>query len=130
MKKLASFLETQINMRQMSVRAFALFIDVPHAVVLKFLNKKGGETGYPSIEFIRKLAAGTSTDPCTILAMVIPDSFSPERINSAELLQTAEMLQDLNPEDLSTVILLAKRLQKLPPEARVAIDAIAERYER
>ncbi len=128
MEKLAVFLATQLREREMSVRAFAQFVGVPHALILKFLNKKGEDTGYPSIEFIKKLAVATDADPCAILEMVIPEAFT-HKAQPAELLMLAEQLKELSLVSVSEVITLAKRLERLPPEARLAIDAIIERYE-
>lgn len=70
---LSNFLEDEIRKRQMSAREFAHFIGVSHQTIGKFLDYGKRDVGYPSADFILKLAKATNTNPAVIMAMIDPD---------------------------------------------------------
>jgi transcriptional regulator with XRE-family HTH domain len=103
------FLAAEIKKRDMSTREFARYVGVAHGTIGRFINHPPEVTGKPSVEFIEKLARATNTDPCLLLALVIP--------NTAR--HTAA-----SPDAL----ILSQRIEQLPEHLREAIDAILARY--
>lgn len=93
----AEFLQHEIEQRDMTIREFARLLDVSHSTVLRFLEFGKKDVGYPSVEFIAKVAAATDTKVSTIMALLLPD-----------LPQAAD-----EPED-PEIIALARRFRELP----------------
>ncbi len=103
---LGDFILNEMKQRQMSARAFAEFIDVTHSTINKFVDFGKKDVGYPSIEFLIKLAKATKTDIRTLIALVVPP----------EVLEPS----DVSPES----ILLSQRIEQLPEQYREVIDSI------
>lgn len=104
-KTFGDFILMEMRKRDMSARAFARFVGVDSKTINKFLDYGTKDVGQPSVEFLSKLALATHTDPCVLLAMVIPEAF----INSK-----------IAPGDMA----LSQRIAKLPPHLRDAIDVM------
>ncbi len=76
---LGKFIQDEMQRRQMTIRGFAEFVGVNHAVIGKFRyygirkvhNKK--PIGEPSLSFVAKLAKATNVDLAVIVALVYPD---------------------------------------------------------
>lgn len=100
---LGQFILAEMERRQMSAREFARLVGVTHKTINKFVN--GNPKGYPSMDFLAKLAKATHADPCYLLGLIIPD-----------IVQEGS----IKPDDL----LLSQRIGQLPPDKRDAIDAI------
>lgn len=103
---LGDFIFEEMNLRNMSAREFAAFLDVPPATINKYLNHGKAETyggkavGTPSVEFIQKLSNATKVDICTIMELVTG--------NAVEMDVRAR--------------LLAERIARLPVEDQEIID--------
>lgn len=69
---LGDFLTEEINRRHMNVFRFAQFIGVSHTTVNKFLDYGKKDVGYPSVDFVIKLAKATNTDISVIMALIDP----------------------------------------------------------
>lgn len=98
---LRGFIETELIKRSMSAREFAKFVGVSSSTIsraMAFDNKTE-----PSLSFLNKLASATSTDICTLVYLVYPDS-RPTR--------SAEMQR------------LADDIGKLPPDMQQLVDSL------
>lgn len=91
----------------MSARAFAEFVDANHATINKFLQYGEKETGYPSVEFLIRLAKATQKDIGYLMTLVAP----PDLVRS-----------ELEPEAID----LAQAIMKLPPTYRKIVDQIIQ----
>lgn len=69
---LGDFLLEQIQRRDMSAREFARFIGVNHQTINKFLDYGKKDVGYPSVDFIIRLAKATKTDAGTLMNLIEP----------------------------------------------------------
>jgi transcriptional regulator with XRE-family HTH domain len=105
-QNLGDFLREEIQERNISVWAFASIVDVSHTTIRKFLEAEGNEAGYPSVEFLIKLAIATNKDIRYLITLVAP----PETIRSEEI----------GPE----MVELSRRIAKLSPTYRKIIDVI------
>ncbi|MCC6976452.1 MAG: helix-turn-helix transcriptional regulator [Anaerolineae bacterium] len=103
---LGDFLLSEMQERRMSARAFADFVGVTHSTINKFLGFGEREVGYPSVDFLVKLAAATKTDIRYLITLVVPESVLPD----------AEISTD--------AVRLSKKIEQLPEEYRKMIDAI------
>jgi hypothetical protein len=105
------FLWSEIRKRSMSAREFADFVGVTHTVINKFLNYGTSETysgrpiGYPSVEFLTKLALATHTDICYLMLLVEPS-----------LPHTGQLSPD--------AMITSQRIEQLPDQVREIIDDI------
>ncbi len=104
-KNLGDFLEQEMYERHMSARAFAEFLEVSHATINNLIRYGRQETGYPSVEFLIRLATATQTDIGYLITLVAP----PELMRS-----------ELDPD----VINMSQRILKLPPPYRKIIEQI------
>jgi transcriptional regulator with XRE-family HTH domain len=102
---LGSFILSEIEKRKMSARAFADMVGVTHKTINKFLNYGTKDVGYPSVDFLLKLARATNTDICYLMTLVDPN---------------APNFDHISPEDRA----LSTRIGNLPPHLRDAIDAM------
>lgn len=103
---LGDFLLSEMHQRRMSARAFADFVGVTHSTINKFLAFGERDVGYPSIDFLAKVATATKTDIRYLIALVVPEAVLPD----------AEISLD--------AIRLSKKIEQLPEEHRKMIDAI------
>lgn len=70
---LGDFLRDEMNRRGMSANKFAEFIGVSHTSINKFLEYGEQDIGYPSVEFVVKLARATNTDAGYVMSLIEPD---------------------------------------------------------
>ncbi len=108
-KTLGKFILAEMDRRQMSAREFARFVGVTHKTINKFINYGAKDVGYPSMDFIAKLAQTTGTDPCYLLELIIPDVALSNRISP-------------------DAAILGQRIEKLPENVREAIDGIIAKF--
>jgi predicted transcriptional regulator len=99
---LAEWLLEEIQRRQMSVREFGRFADIPHSTLNKLLNWDTTPSGdvYPALSTLVKLSNATGTDICTLVALVAPEY----TISDADAL------------------VLANRIRNLPPDGRAVVE--------
>jgi transcriptional regulator with XRE-family HTH domain len=92
---LGSFLLYQMHKRDMSAREFARFIGVSHQTISRFLDYGEKDVGYPSVDFLLKLARATGTDVGALMRMLDPelDELDPE------VLVIAQEIAHLSPRD-------------------------------
>jgi transcriptional regulator with XRE-family HTH domain len=107
-KHLGAFLAEQLQERRMSVLAFSEFVGVSHATINKFLDFGEKDTGYPSVDFLIKLAKATGHDVRYILSLVVP----------SETLITNEVTPD--------VLDMSQRISRLPEQYRKIIAFILD----
>jgi transcriptional regulator with XRE-family HTH domain len=70
---LSNFILMEIEKRGMSAREFAKFVGVSHTSVNKFLDYGKEDVGYPSVDFILRLAKATNKDVGEIMKLIDPD---------------------------------------------------------
>lgn len=100
MEKLIRFIENEIQMRDMSIRAFAELCDISAGQMANVLN--GNRS--PGLIFLEKLATGTNTPISDLVRLIFPE---PESI-SPEISILSKRIAALNPDDrkvVETVIL-------------------------
>ncbi len=97
------FLNEEIHKRDMSAREFARFVGVSHGVIQKFQDYGTRDVGYPSVEFLVKLALKTNTDICYLMMLIAP-----------EVATTSSITPD--------AMILSQRIQQLPDVVRDALD--------
>lgn len=107
---LGDFLLREIDRRGMSIREFARFVGLSHQVVSKFLEYGKKDVGYPSMEFVIKLAKALDKNVGDILVLIDP---------TLESIGTNTEPQSL---DVQTRI-HAERYQELTPKQRRLVDA-------
>lgn len=69
---LGDFLTEEMSRRNMSVLRFSQFVGVSHTSIHKFLEYGKKDVGYPSVDFVIKLAKATNTDISVIMALIDP----------------------------------------------------------
>lgn len=69
---LGDFLIEEIAARGISAREFARLMGVSHVSVSKFLDYGKKDVGYPSVDFILKLAKATGKDIREIMLLIDP----------------------------------------------------------
>lgn len=69
---LRSFVQDQLQQRQMSARKFAEFVGTSPTTINKVLSFD--DTTEHTIEFLAKLATATNTDLCTLVLLVAPSA--------------------------------------------------------
>lgn len=89
---LSGFIQSEMQKRNMSARQFAQFIGVSHGTINRFLDFGTKDVGYPSVDFMFKLAKATETDVGTLMAMIEPN---PAPIDP-ETLAVAQQFQQLS----------------------------------
>jgi transcriptional regulator with XRE-family HTH domain len=72
-KHLGKFLQDEMRQRDMSNFAFAEFIGVSHTTINRFVDFGVEDVGYPSLDFLIKLARATEKDMRYIITLVAPD---------------------------------------------------------
>lgn len=89
------FLLSEVRRRDISVREFANLMGVSHTTVLKFFEYGKKDVGYPSVDFLIRLARATETDLCTIIGLIAPDlvHHDPETQAIAEQLRQLPTIQ-------------------------------------
>lgn len=105
-KTLSDFIRKEMEKRHMRAYNFAEFVDVSHTTINKFLGDVEEDTGYPSMEFLIKLATATQTDIRYLVTLVVPS----ETIFN----------ENFQPE----IFDLSRRISKLPPEYRKIVEVI------
>lgn len=68
----SDFLIEQMEKRDMTAREFARLVGISHFVINKFLEYGRKEVGYPSVEFLLRLAKATQTDIGIIMRTLDP----------------------------------------------------------
>jgi transcriptional regulator with XRE-family HTH domain len=68
---LDSFIKSEMRHREMNIRQFAKMVGVSHSTLLRYMDENNEDL--PTLEFLIKLSTATSTDLCTLVAMVAPD---------------------------------------------------------
>jgi transcriptional regulator with XRE-family HTH domain len=106
---LGEFILAEMDKRRMSAREFALFVGVTHSTINKFVHFGSKDVGYPSIEFLGKLAQATHSDLCAVMALVFPE------VTEATQLKPS-------------TIILAQRIEQLPDAVREIIDGIIAQH--
>jgi transcriptional regulator with XRE-family HTH domain len=99
---LGNFVLTEMTRRQMTAREFANFVGVTHTTINRLLEHGVGDKSVndPSLDVLDKLAKATSTDICSLVALVKPDT--------ARISPFARML--------------AERIERLPADKREFLD--------
>jgi hypothetical protein len=69
---ISDFLKAEMSKRDMSVLRFSHFVGVSHTSIHKFLEYGQKDVGYPSVDFVIKLAKATNTDVGMIMALIDP----------------------------------------------------------
>jgi transcriptional regulator with XRE-family HTH domain len=108
-KTFGEFIHTEMKNREMSAREFARFVGVDSKTINKFLDFGSKDVGYPSMDFLKKLSIATHTDPCILLAMIIPEAV------------------DNNPIRPDAMV-LSQRIEELPESVRDVIDGIIAKW--
>lgn len=94
MENMGEFITQQMRQRQITtVREFARFVDLNHQTVNELLEYRKGETKYPAVKTIVKLAEATNTDPCALLLLVLPEDLDVTRPSSEDLLLAHQIKQ-------------------------------------
>lgn len=104
---LGDFILTEMEKRDMSARQFAQFIGVSHGTINRFVDFGSKDVGYPSIDFIEKLAVATQTPISMIMELILPHLAN----------------QDIDSPD-SEALLIAQQLQRLSEAERKTIYAM------
>jgi transcriptional regulator with XRE-family HTH domain len=73
-KHLGDFLREEMRKRKMSNHAFADFIGVSHTTINKLVDFGYEDVGYPSLDFLIKLAQATQVDIRYLVTLVVPQS--------------------------------------------------------
>ena len=103
-KHLGDFLRVLMERENLSIRGLAEKVGVSHSLIIKFLDFGIRDVGYPSVEFLIRLARATNTDIRYLISLVAPDVVQAE----------------INPDTW----LLSQEIENLSPEFREAIDGI------
>jgi transcriptional regulator with XRE-family HTH domain len=92
---LGGFILAEMRQRDMSAREFARFIGVSHQTVSRFLDYGEKDVGYPSVDFLLKLAKATETDVGALMRMLDPelDELDPQ------VMVIAQEIANLSPHD-------------------------------
>jgi transcriptional regulator with XRE-family HTH domain len=98
---LGEFILKEMRERDMSAREFSRFVGVSHQTVSKFLDYGEKDVGYPSVDFLLKLARATETEIGSIMRMVEPD------------------LDEVDPQ----VMVIAEEIARLTPQERNLVEA-------
>lgn len=96
------FILAEMNKREMSARQFASFIGVSHGTVNRFLDFGKKDVGYPSIDFIEKLAIATDTKLSTIMGLILPQLADRDK-DDPDLELLASQLRELTPTERKIV---------------------------
>jgi transcriptional regulator with XRE-family HTH domain len=105
---LRDFLLSEMSQRDMSAREFARFIGVSHGTINRFLDYGEKDVGYPSVDFLLKLARATGTDVGALMRMLDPelDELDPE------VLVIAQEIANLSPRDRRLVATFVRSIPK------------------
>jgi plasmid maintenance system antidote protein VapI len=96
-KHLGDFLRHEMEKREMSNHSFADFIGVSHTTINKFVDFGERDIGFPSLEFLIKLAAGTQTDMRFLITLVVPDDVLFDAEVSPEYVHLSKQIEKLKP---------------------------------
>jgi transcriptional regulator with XRE-family HTH domain len=97
LKHLGDFLRHEMQNRQMSNSSFAEFVGVSHTTINRFIDFGERETGYPSIEFLIKLATATQTDMRYLITLIVPPDVLFEAETSPEFVHLSKQIELLKP---------------------------------
>jgi transcriptional regulator with XRE-family HTH domain len=105
---LGEFILAQMHQRDMSAREFARFVGVSHQTISRFLDYGEKDVGYPSVDFLFKLAEATDTDIGVLMRMLKPDydEFDPQ------LMVIAQGLADLTPQERTVIETFINTMRK------------------
>ena len=68
------FLKSEIKQRNVSVREFAVRVDVSHTTILRFIEDNPNKPNVPTVELLEKLSQATGISLNTLLAICFPDT--------------------------------------------------------
>jgi transcriptional regulator with XRE-family HTH domain len=107
------FILAEMRERDMSAREFARFIGISPTVINKFLNYGEKEVGYPSVDFLLKLAKATETDVGALMRMLDPelDELDPQ------VMVIAQEIANLSPHDRRLVEGFVRSIPKAKQES-------------
>jgi transcriptional regulator with XRE-family HTH domain len=105
---LRDFILLQMHQRDMSAREFARFIGVSHGTINRFLDYGEREVGYPSVDFLFKLAKATDTDIGVVMRLLEPnfDELDPQ------VMVIAQEIAHLSPEERRLVETFVRGIPK------------------
>ncbi len=103
------FIEAEITRRDLSARAFARLVGVDSKTINKFRKQDIASAGYPSVDFLIKLARATNTDISYLMMLVAP-----------EVAQSSAVRPD--------AMILSQRIEQLPDVYRELIDDIIAKH--
>ncbi len=96
---LRDFIQSQMDSRDMSARKFAELVGVSQTTITRALSFDNPPE--PSLDFLKKLAAATSTDIRDLVVLAAPDAFTTEPSTEARILAT--YIEKL-PDDLREMV--------------------------
>lgn len=102
------FLQAEVDRRHMSYTAFADFLGVSTSTVTRILDEKSPRN--PGLDFLIILAKKTNTSLTVLVEMAYPDVAGETRLSP-------------------TAAVLAQRIESLPQDLRLAIEALIQRGE-
>lgn len=112
-RTISDFVLAQMNMRDMSARAFADFVGVSHASINRLLAyDEEPPEGYPSLDVLIKLSAATSIDLRVIVGLVAPASIKGE-VGDVEAMILSQEIEHLSPDARSTIDALISRAARM-----------------
>src|SRR5258706_16044411 len=94
--QLGDFLRQEMRKRGMSNYAFAELIGVSHTTINRLVDFDNEDVGYPSVDFLIKLAAGTQTDIRYIIALVAPEDVLFDAKSSEEFENLSKQIRQLD----------------------------------
>lgn len=98
----AEFLQQEMRRRDLSVRQFAEVIGIDHSTLSKLMRFEKPPT--PSTETLIAVSKATGVSLTTLIALAFPDL--------------------KNIEVTANVLMLAERIERLPPDKRDLIDSL------
>ena len=97
-RHLGDFLRAEMQNRDMSAYALGDFIGVSHTTINKLVEFGDKEVGYPSLEFMIKLARATKLDIRYLIMLVVPEDTLESNAVSPEFLRLSERIERLPAE--------------------------------
>jgi len=96
-KNLADFLQQEMHKREMTNYAFAQFIGVSHTTINRLVDPDEGDTGYPSLDFLIKLAEATQTDIRYLITLIVPENVLFDAEISDQYLHLSKRIEMVSP---------------------------------
>jgi transcriptional regulator with XRE-family HTH domain len=102
-RTLGQFIQTEMDKRKMSARAFARLLGVDSKTINKFLDYGSKDVGYPSVDFLLKLSQATKADICYIMTLIDPNITLTAQVNPV-------------------AVEIGRQIEELPAHVRNTID--------